>query len=571
MPDLIEDIAQPISDSQPSGEDISKLDSSDPRNEEWILKYSELRELTRKIATNCESIVDVTQSILTEKSKDLTMAGHLSNALLHQKGFPGLSEGLKVYHILLQNFWDKGLYPQKDRVRSVRLKALDKSLATDISAQTGEKEFFVPAEASDAEALEEIKGTIDAIVATLKEKLSESDVPMMDNLTRAVNARLKVLGPVKKPEPPKKEEKPQEKGIKGLIRKTMPSRQAQEETEVAVATEEEPVGLEIASEVDAARTVVRAAKFLLQKVPTSVVPYRLVRSALWYSLPLFNPEPNRSGKRVTQFFPPSGKAMLAELLKEEDWESLIIQCEAVFVDNFEAGGGGCFCLDIQRFLCTAVKELMSKATEAGDARTKDTYGFLQKTLLQDTAIFLDRFPYIVDLLYSDGTPFVDAQTKNWIEKTVKPVLAASGGQQGTAGNVQAGDSQISEDFEKALDLLAKQKWEDAVGLMQISIDTEASRRGRFLRRLNLASLCIDATQPSMARPILEQLDEEISDFSLDQWEPSICVQVWNNLKRCYQELMSQQENDGIYQEKADRIFEKICRLDIRAALTSSAK
>ena len=70
MSQLLEDIARPISDSEPAGEDIARLAAS-PENEEWIKMYGELRELTSRIATNCESIVAYTQSILTEKSKDL--------------------------------------------------------------------------------------------------------------------------------------------------------------------------------------------------------------------------------------------------------------------------------------------------------------------------------------------------------------------------------------------------------------------------------------------------------------------------------------------------------------------
>jgi hypothetical protein len=82
----------------------------------------------------------------------------------------------------------------------------------------------------------------------------------------------------------------------------------------------------------------------------------------------------------------------------------------------------------------------------------------------------------------------------------------------------------------------------------------------------------------MARPLLEQLDEEIERFSLDQWEPSLCVQVWRHLRRCYEELsptqgqgvLPEQGSNGFYKEKADRVFEKLCRLDIRAAMSPEA-
>jgi len=104
--------------------------------------------------------------------------------------------------------------------------------------------------------------------------------------------------------------------------------------------------------------------------------------------------------------------------------------------------------------------------------------------------------------------------------------------------------------------------------MQKGIDTDPTHRGRFRRRLNLAQLCLSAIHPDMARVLLEQLDTDIERFSLEEWEPSLCLQVWTHLSRCYKQTLSQkgqQENSGSYQEKSDMIFEKICRLDIRAA------
>lgn len=575
MSELLEDISSPISDTTPAGEDIARLEAS-AENEEWIQIYAELRGLTGKAASNSDSIVALSQNILANKSKDLRVVGYLCLGLLHQQGFSGFSEGMKAYHILLQEYWDNGLHPSREAARGGNIRTLEKRLGQDISAQTGDKEYFIPATAADAEALEEIKETIDAINAVLAEKSPDRPVAM-ESLSRAIAGRLKEVGPaVKKPPPapaPEVSAPPEKRGIKGLLRKkTPPPAATVEQVETAPEAEEEAVSGKIENRVEAAKAVVRAASFLLEKDPTSIAPYRLLRSSLWYVLPLFAPEPNRAGKRVTQYLSPAGKSGLEELLRNEDWESLITECEAVFIERFESAGGGRFCLDIQRFLSIAVKELIKKADEGGDAGTKTAYEAVHEVILLETALLVGRFPEITELLYSDEIPFADGQTKNWIEKTVKPVLKAGvGTQQGaTAGAASPeSDPRITEDFDKAMDLLSKEKWMEAVDLMQTGINTEPSRKGLFQRRLNLASLCLDAAQPGMARPILEQLDEEIELFSLDQWEPGLSVQVWDHLKRCYQELMSQQGNDGIYQEKADKIFEKICRLDIRAALTPS--
>ena len=558
MPGFLEDIRNPISDTMPCGEDITKLVSS-PENEEWIRKYSELRGITNRVATNSDSIVDLCQDILVNKSKDLRIAGYLCQALLHQKGFAGLEEGLKSYHVLLEEFWDKGLYPERETGRTKGVVLLDKNLSRDIQAQDREsKNFYIPVKPTDADALEEAKQTAEAIKAILSEKFPDQPISM-DSLVIAVNGRIRAAGALlKKPEQP------------AAAQPTSAKEAAEGEQ-----AKEKPAVSEIKTDLDAAKAVVKVANFLLQKDRKNVVPYRLLRSTLWYMLPLFNPEPNSSGKRATQYLPPSGKAKLEKLLEDEDWESLVTECEAAFVERFEAGSGGCFCLDIQRFLSIALRELMNKSEEGGDTGAKGAYEAVHKVILQETAMLVERFPWVTELFYSDGTSFVGAQTKNWIEKSVKPVFGATPAYAGgkktiTAGGESPEDSKISEDFNKATDMLSRQKWGDALDLMQNGIDAEPTCKGRFQRRLNLASLCLDAGQPSMARPLLEQLDEEIKRFSLDQWEPGLCLQVWNNLKRCYQELLSQRASNGFYQEKVDGLFEKICRLDIRAAMPSSA-
>jgi len=327
--------------------------------------------------------------------------------------------------------------------------------------------------------------------------------------------------------------------------------------------------------MQAAKAVIQAARFFLEKNMKNPVSYRLLRSSLWYLLPLPDPEPDKEGKRMTPIPFPAGKSKLERLLENEDWESLIRECETVFVDKIEIGGGGCFCLDIQRFLSTALKEMVKASEEGGNMGDKDAYETINKIILQETAMLLERLPWITELLYSNGAAFADNQTKRWIDKSVKTVFGANPNALQSqnvgvvaGGSSSDGDSQISEEFKKAAELLDKDKWGESIDLMQKGIDTDPTHRGRFQRRLNLAQLCLSAIHPDMARVLLEQLDTEIERFSLEEWEPSLCLQVWTHLSRCYKQTLSQkgqQEDNRVYQEKADMIFEKICRLDIRAA------
>lgn len=50
---------------------------------------------------------------LREKSKDLSLASWLTEALVHQHGFAGMRDGIQLIHGLLEQFWD-GVYPLPD-------------------------------------------------------------------------------------------------------------------------------------------------------------------------------------------------------------------------------------------------------------------------------------------------------------------------------------------------------------------------------------------------------------------------------------------------------------------------
>lgn len=537
-----------ILSSDCSGEDISKLDPAISGNEIWVQKYSELRELGQRIATNSEQIIGLSAEILEDQFKDLRIAAYLCRGLFHQKDYAGLAEGLKIYYLMSEKFWDKGLQPQSGPARANNIALLEKSLLQDMELKKDAK--------VDREVLEDIKGTLDEIKKLLSEKIPDR-VVSFQGIVPAIEKLLTTTATKPSSAPSRATPRPSE----------TPTASPAETRQSATTA---PAGISLRNELDAARALIQIAAFLLDKNLRSVVPYRILRSVFWF---LFSPpEPDNDGKRIAPSATAPDKARIEGFLKSEDWVSVIKDCELSLAGELESGGYS-FCLDIQRFLSTALLELGKKSEQAGDVREKENYENLNKMILYETAIIIERFPFISEILYSNQTtPFADNQTRRWIEESVKPVLEKAQVVQQTVTPLPLDkepsdkDSKILEEFMQAEELLSKRKIEDAFELMQKGINLDPSCKGRFQRRLNLASLCLDASQPQMARSILEHLDEEIGRFSLDQWEPSLCIQVWERLRHCYQQLMSSKRgNIELYQEKSDKIFEKICRLDIRAA------
>lgn len=85
-------------------------------------------------------------------------------------------------------------------------------------------------------------------------------------------------------------------------------------------------------------------------------------------------------------------------------------------------------------------------------------------------------------------------------------------------------------------------------------------RARFLRRLVLSEFCLRTRKEKMATVILEELNEQLKELKLANWEsPELIARVWGNLYRCYQ--LNEDTRD-----KAQDIFRQLCRLDPWQAL-----
>ncbi|MYM87611.1 type VI secretion system protein TssA [Rugamonas sp. FT82W] len=112
-----EQLLIPISDSRPSGEDLSfssdldaiaqarKFDDPSLDQGEWV---TELKE------ADWDFVVKRCAALLTEKSKDLRLAVWLTEAAAKQHHLRGLAEGYRLLAGLCEQYWDMGLYPEAD-------------------------------------------------------------------------------------------------------------------------------------------------------------------------------------------------------------------------------------------------------------------------------------------------------------------------------------------------------------------------------------------------------------------------------------------------------------------------
>ncbi len=141
------------------------------------------------------------------------------------------------------------------------------------------------------------------------------------------------------------------------------------------------------------------------------------------------------------------------------------------------------------------------------------------------------------------------------EEAGSGALPAGWGQQFRAGAAPEAVFQMAQQAARAGRL------QEAIRLLTDQLETEASARGRFIRRTQIAQICLDSGQEGVAMPILEELAAEIDRRNLEEWEfGEVLARPLALLYKC----MVKQDRDH---DERMKLYARVCRLDPFEALT----
>lgn len=366
--------------------------------------------------------------------------------------------------------------------------------------------------------------------------------------------------PIEEPEPePEPEE--EEESVPEVAEE--PVAEAEEEVEVVQTAKKKkaPAGAlapDPVDEADAFGRVVNSAKYLRAANPGDPVPFLLLRALRWGEL-------RRNGNGyldVRQFEPPQTeiRQQLKSASLDGDWMAVLEAAE-------QAAGQPCgrAWLDLQRYSITALRNL-------GYSAPAEALISLLKGVVTD-------FPDIVSQTLMDDTPTANSETLNWLnvlfpppppppepepvrepEPEPEPVYTRPASRVEVEEETAPGEPDL---FEQAQEMAARGNTAGAISLLSGCIATERSGRGRFLRRVQLAQICLGVGRPGMARNILEEVVKEVESRKLEEWESSETLA--QPLTLYYQSLGNSEEDT---QRKRD-LYAKICRLDPSQALSIS--
>jgi type VI secretion system protein ImpA len=555
-----------------------------------------MTERDRKVADNPQ-VIKLTTDLLTKKTKDLQLAAWLTEALLKQKGFGGLKDGLALCHGLVDKFWDT-LYPELEdgdaQSRGAPLGFIGTKLEIPVKLipvvekqtyclldyeQAREVGYEELAKADDAkkrraQAVKEGKLTPEVFDKTFEETpkkfyaQAEKDLDAclqnLSELTKTCDEKFGVEGPAFGPL--KTALEAERHLIHGLLQK---KREKEPDPVEAVPTEAAPgaegeaatagaggpvrtgvlISVETSSEppdrVEAISKVADAAAFLRRREPHSPASYLMLRGLRWGELraAIELADPTRLEAPPTDL-----RRHLKKLLLDKKYEQLLDAAESTMALPCSRAW-----LDLQRFV-----------VEACDAMGGG-YEAVARAIRSELKALINDIPQLLDATLMDETPAANAETRAWLvslsQAPAEAAPAADGAPPASSNGLGSRwPGQPTDAYASAMQALREGSERKAFEILQQDIARKRSGRERFRRRMQMVELCASTNKPNVAQPILDDLAAAIETHKLDDWEdPGMVASALATLMK----MSTRIQADKAQQQK---LFERICRLDPAQAL-----
>jgi type VI secretion system protein ImpA len=593
-----DDLLNPIEGPNPSGANLRYdpvYDKIKEARREEDQPPPGMTERDRKVAEN-PLVIKLATDSLTNKTKDLQLAAWLTEALLKQKGFAGLKDGLALCHGLVDKFWET-VYPELEDgdvqsrgaplgfvgtkleiplklvpvVEKASYSLLDYQQSREVGyedqAKTDDakkkraafvKEGKLTPEAFD-KAFEETpkkfyaqaEQDLDACLETLTQlkKICDQkfgdDGPAFGPLQSSLDATRHLIHSFLQK---KREKEPDPVEVTASAESVEGEAQAEATGPVRTGV---LISLETSSEppdrIDAIRKVAEAAAFLRRREPTSPASYLMLRGLRWGELraAVDLADPTRLEAPPTDL-----RRHLKRLLLDKKYEPLLEAAESAMALPCSRAW-----LDLQRFV-----------VEACDA-LGGGYEAIARAIRSELKALITDIPQLLDATLMDETPAANAETRAWLvslsqgpsEQTpaAEPPLRVSASSNGMGSRWPG---QPTDAYASALQALREGQERKAFEILQQDIARKRSGRERFRRRMQLVEICASTNKGNVAQPILDDLAAAIENHKLDDWEdPGVVASALATIMK----MSTRIQADKAQQQK---LFERICRLDPAQAL-----
>jgi type VI secretion system protein ImpA len=594
-----DDLLNPIEGPNPSGANLRYdpvYDKIKEARREEAQPPPGMTEQDRKVSDNAQ-VIKLTTDLLTNKTKDLQLAAWLTEALLKQRGFGGLKDGLALCCGLVDKFWDT-LYPEMEDgdaesrgaplgfvgvkldiplklvpvVEKAKYGMLDHQQSKDVGYEDqvkGDeakkkraalvKEGKLTPEAFDkafeetpkrfyAQAEKDLDVCLESL-SNLKKSCDEKfgdEGPAFGPLKSALDASRHLihgfLQKKREKEPDPVEVVPAAEAAPGAEGEAAAAGSAPVRTGVLISVEGSS---EPADRVDTIKKIAEAAAFLRRREPQSPASYLMLRGLRWGELraAIEQADPTKLEAPPTEL-----RRHLKRLLLDKKHEELLEAAESAM-----ALPCGRAWLDMQRFVVEACEALGSG------------YEAIARAIRSELKALVTDIPQLLDATLMDETPAANAETRAWLvslSQAPAATPAADGSARAASSNGLGSrwPGQATDAYVSALQALREGQERKAFEILQQDIARKRSGRERFRRRMQLVEICATTNKPNVAQPILDDLAAAIENHKLDEWEdPALIASALATLMKMSVKIQA----DKAAQQK---LFERICRLDPAQAL-----
>ena len=528
--EFVQEFLEPIPGDSPAGNDAA--------NDE---DYFKLSMEFPKTVPDYKNWIDLSNTILKEKSKDIKVASWLCFALYRTEQLKGFRTGLEVVYHLLKKFGND-LFPQNNVHKSKAIQFLSTARVTKLI----ERDEINKSNAAEVIKINELTG----LILTECEKLLPENVPVLQalqdvirNLVKdAENALNPPAAPEKKPAspPPPQAEVRRASAPAAIKEEPAPAKQS-------IPSSEDEIGVQLR------RTLTyyyeaTVNNDTVEKVPESFFAFGIARQIQWSTLVLPEAE-----EKITGIAPPNDiiRKLLNTWHSENKTDVIIPRIELEFIkDNSEFR----YWMDAQRYLVDALEKKGGNYLSAAN------------DIKYHLARLIKRLPELPKLKFAGGEiAFADKETIKWLEQL--PANSNQGAVPGANSSLsltpivdQAYD-EINKEYEDALQDLPK-NFQESLEVMQQKLSAEDRMKGKFLRRLNIANFCYEAKQYNVAKVSLEELDKTINKLNLSEWEPALCTAAWQSLYLTNVQVLFASENEAQkdqIEKQQQELFYKIAK------------
>lgn len=412
------------------------------------------------------------EKLLTEVCKDTRVATYYIWARLHRDGEAGLAEGLELLAALLTRYGDT-LHPQRVNSRKLALEWLAGQRMLDSLLRYPEV---------TRPDFERIAGAL-ALTEQCLSLWDESARPHFTALYRALENRLAQSG-----------------GLDAVVpQNSTPGSQPVAEQSTTPQLQAVQSGRELLEQSKL------LAKYLSDQPQGWLSGHHLMKCVRWDTVHQLPPL-DAAGR--TRLIAPRAdyRAQLKRLYLQQSWQELLEQADGMFIESVNH-----FWLDVQWYLYQA----LTKSPPPGDSWAE--------IIKQDLRLLLLRLPGLEGLAYSDGTPFADEVTQNWITQQVLDTPADWRNDPASAA-VQTSEDDILQLEPEALTLADSEGTEAALNWLQQRPGMTTPRQ-QWLLRLLMARVAEQYGKNEMALHLLGELNERAGQLTLNQWEPGLLFEV----------------------------------------------